>query len=477
MFIISLTLSVLFFSRAENESKTSIDSEETRTFWAYYYDTNGIKRYHQVNASLVGIGDWCYVYMVDQCISILGEASVKAKSDEICHEFDTIIFPRIINLAGHPNGTMGDIDGDPKIFILFHDGPNYYFEGNEIEYNYSNHCEMIYISYRFYESLDEDWLYSTIAHEFHHLIWFNNEWDEPPFTLEALAQYAMYHAGYLDSNNNLARQVASYLPHPDNSPIYWNDNRDYGSSYLFAFYIAEKYGVQVLRDLIKEDSDGPNGIEAVLQKAGHNISFNELFMNWITALTIDRLGFQNDLYGFAGLDVRISSYEVVNNLPIMNKTTSINHYAFHINKLVSFPDNFTIIVNKLPEIALGIVIAVHDSSGWHVQQNLNYEEKNTVTDTFFGSDIEEAYVITSYLSKSTPIAPEERGSGNTGPSIEIEVTLTEGAQETKEITSIPSSSQNTEMTTAAMTSIGPTLIILTVSFLVSTRIKKTSEKQ
>jgi hypothetical protein len=448
-----------------SEKVNEDDLEENRIFWVYNYED---EEFFQANARLLSVGNSCYIYMDEQCVNKLGgEESIKTKTMNIQNEFDNTIYPRIIDLAGHPNGSLGDIDGDPRIFILFSDSHNYYFEGNEIEYNYSNHCEMVYINYRFYEPTHEHWLYPTIAHEFHHLIWFNNEWDEPPFTLEALAQYATYHAGYLDSYNNLVPQVASYLPYPDNSAIYWNNNRDYGSTYLFAFYIAEKYGVQILRDLIKEDSDGPHGIEAVLAKAGYPISFNELFMNWITAITIDKLGFQNDLYGFAGLDVQISNYEVVNTLPIINKTISINHYAFHIHKLVSIPDNFTITMSKSPEMALGIVIAAHDSTGWHVQQNLHYEEENTITDTFYGSNIDEANVITSYISRSTPIAPEERGPDSSpGSSIEIRVTLTDKAQEIK---------GTTEKTTAAFTSIGSSLIVLIVSFLVLSRRIKPSE--
>ncbi|MFW9996546.1 MAG: hypothetical protein ACFFD4_31165 [Candidatus Odinarchaeota archaeon] len=461
---------VLMLNSSKKLNKDCLD--ENRTFWAYNYINN---EYYQVNARLLVTGNYCYIYMDEQCIEQLGgEESIKAKTENICNEFDNTIYPRTIDLAGHPNGTLGDIDGDPRIFILFLDNHNYYFEGNEIEYTYSNLCEMVYINYGFYRSPYGFWLYPTIAHEFHHLIWFNNEWDEPPFTLEALAQYATYHAGYLDSLNNLVPQVASYLPHPGNSPLYWSDDQDYGSTYLFAFYIAEKYGVQILRDLITEDSDGPSGIETVLHKAGYNISFNELFINWITALTIDTLGFQNDLYGFAGLDVRISSYEVVNNLPIINKTVSINHYAFHIHKLVLPPDNFTVTVNKPPEMALGIAIAVHDSSGWHVQQYLNYRADSTVTETVSASAINEAYVIISHISWNTPVAPEERGSA--GPSIEIKVTVTEGARETEELPSMPSSSQNTELTTAAVTSTGisprSALVILIVSFLVLTRIRR-----
>jgi hypothetical protein len=336
---------------------------------------------------------------------------------------------------------MGDIDNDPKIFILFHDGSNYYSEANDIEHNISNECEMVYINYRLF---NRHWGYPIIAHEFHHLIWFNNDWGEPPFTLEALAQYAMYHAGYLGPYQNLAPQVASYLPHPDNSPLYWNNDEDYGSTYLFAFYIAEKYGVQILRDLIHEPSDGPQGIEAVLQSAGYDITFNELFMNWITALTIDELGFQNNLFGFEGCDPRISCNDIQNKIPV-NKSISLGHYAFHIQKLVSPPDNLTVTINKLPADAIGVSIAFHDAFGWHVRQSLHYEDSTTINDSFSGSSVNEAYLIMSYISEETPIAPDQRGLDC--PFVDIKITITEGLHDNE----MPHNKDN-EATTSHKTS-------------------------
>lgn len=399
-------------------SKKSSETDEYRNFWACDFRRNNY--YYQVNARLLTIGDHCYIYMEEECIFELGEESVTSKAAAVCEEFDITIYPRIIDLAGHPNGTMGDIDNDPKIFILFHDGSNYYSEANDIEHNISNKCEMVYINYRL---LNHHWVYPTIAHEFHHLIWFNNDWGEPPFTLEALAQYATYHAGYLGPYHNLVPQVASYLPHPENSPLYWNNDEDYGSTYLFAFYIAEKYGVQILRDLIDEPSDGPQGIEAVLQSAGYNITFNELFMNWITALTIDELGFQNNLFGFEGCDPRISCNGIQNKIPI-NQSISLGHYAFYIQKLISPPDNLTVTITRSPTHAIGVSMAFHDAFGWHVQQSLHYEDSNTIKNSFSGSSVKAAYLIMSYISKETPIAPNQRGSDC--PFVDIKITITEG---------------------------------------------------
>ena len=393
---------------------------EEREFWAH--DFTLIEDY-EVNATLFAIGDYCYIYIENELITLLGgKTLITEKADEICHEFDTVIYPRLIDLAGHPYGVLGDIDEDPRIFILFLESTaSYYLEGNDLGTRRSNYCEMIYIDYG---HLSSNWLYQVIAHELHHLIWFNYEQNEPPFMLEALAQYAMYHAGYLGSYGNLSFEVASYLPHPEDSPVYMNHQRDYGSAYLFAYYLAEKYGVQIIRDLITEPAIGLRGVEAVIQSAGYNITFNELYLNWLTALTLDGRGIDDPLFHFEGCNARITSYDISNTLPVSNKIVPINHYAVYIHKLVSPPDNFTVSVTAFPIEPLGIVFAIHDSLGWHVVQNLHYNKSNIVNNSICGSVIDEAYIIISYISEKTPTALYQWDMQE--PSIILNLTITEG---------------------------------------------------
>ncbi len=434
----------------------------SREFWAFNFIS---KEYYTVNANLLTTGECCYIFMEEECISKLGESSVMAKVQDISDEFDNVIYPRIIDLAGHPNGTMGDIDGDPKVYILFLDSANYYSEANDIEHNISNHCEMFYIHYRLYHHF---WLYPTMAHEFHHLIWFNNEWGEPPFTLEALAQYSTYHAGYLNPYQNLVPQVASYLPHPENSPLYWNNDEDYGSSYLFAFYLAEKYGTQVLRDLITEPSNGPEGIEAVLQSAGYDITFNELYLNWLVALTIDELGFENNLYGFEGLDAQISSFTPIYELPIVNQSFSCNHYAFKVFKFQTNVDNFTITVEKSPDEVIGAALVIHDTFGWFVKKKLLYDALGTISFSSLGTPVDEAYLIVSFFSKDTPTIPEERERG-TGPSIETQISITEGVERDEVASSNPpaTNSSTNGTTMKNKTTDFPELLLILLMMIIS----------
>ncbi len=391
-----------------------------RTFWIYDFTASF---FYEVNATLLAIGEYSLVFMEKNCITELGELAAIGKTETIRDEFDSTIYPRITDLAGHPNGTLGDIDGDPRIVILLSNCANYYSERNELPFDYSNLCEMIYIHYRIH-------LMNVVAHEFHHLIWFNNEWDEPQFILEALAQYAMYYAGYLEPYNNLAPQVDAYLPHPEESLLYWNMYNDggvsavidYGGAYLFAFYIAEQYGVEILRNLITEPADGPHGIEAVLQTAGDDITFNELYLNWIMALTIDELGFCNNLYGFENLNARITQYYPVGVLPLLNQTISLRYYGFHIHKLQSPPDNFTVQIKKSSNQTIGVSIASHDAIGWHIYQNLHDEEGTIITDNFMGNQIDVAYIITSYMLNHTPTITRSYDIG-LGPSTHIDISI------------------------------------------------------
>ncbi|MFX0065956.1 MAG: hypothetical protein ACFFC7_27640 [Candidatus Hermodarchaeota archaeon] len=402
-----------------SQDNNQIKSGENRSFWACNLETS---EYYQLNASILAEGEHSCIYMEEDCIRELGESYAIEQAENLKNEFDQVIFPSITNLAGHPNGTLGDIDNDPRIVILLsRNHANYYSQVNEIIHAFSNQCEMFYIYYRMFE---RDWFFPTIAHEFHHLIWFNNEMDEPPFTLEALAQYATYHAGYLDPYNNIVPHATWFFPHPEDSPLYVSSNIDYGSGYLFAFYIAEHYGVNILRELIKEPSDGPHGIETTLQDAGYNITFNELYLNWITALTIDETGFQNKLYGFEGIDARMTSYESVYEFPYLSGMISLNSYGFHIHKIDSPPDNFLVQIEKSAVHVIGVSLAVRDKFGWQVQKTLHDEGHSKIIEGFKGNLIEEAYLIISYMLAETPIAPMERGLEC--PSTEIKISILEG---------------------------------------------------
>lgn len=384
---------------------------DVRTFWERDF---AAQIYYELNACLNAIGQHCYIYMQDTVISILGEEEAMSRSEVYRDEFDETIYPLVTDLTGNPDGLIGDIDGDSRIIILISENTmSYYSQYNEIDTTYSNLCEMVYIYYNTPEIL------GTIAHEFCHLIWFNYEFDEVHFTLEGLAEYARYYAGYFSPFNNLSSRSSYFLHQPEDSLVYFDIRpRDYGGTYLFTFYLAEQFGVQFLRDLVQQVDDGVQGIESTLRAAGHNITFNELYLDWITALIIDDPEFAGGRYGFQTIDTQVQGYTIIEELPFEVENLSLPYYGSHIHKLTYPQDKFAINIQQPSSVVVGISIVFHDIEGWHVQKKIS----NSSIEIHVGSSVDVAYVISSYMNASSTAGEIDFGAG---PSIEIDLSIYE----------------------------------------------------
>jgi len=375
--------------------------EINRNFWVKNFDTEA---HYEIESTLLASGEYCLIYMQDSLIQQIGAGVAQSNCESYRDEFDTLIYPTVVELTGNPNGTLGDIDGDPRIVILINDNyVSYYSQYNEIEQTYSNYCEMIYIYY--FNSLILD----TIAHEFCHLIWFNYEFDEVHFILEGLAEFATYKCGYLESDNNVSCRTNDFLQNPNDPLIYFEvAAKDYGASYLFTFYLAERFGMQFLSDLVQNDDDGAHGIETTLMEAGYNISFNQLYLDWITALTINELGFDDDKYGFHNLDVRIQEISGVDTLPLDIEDMEIWCYGSRVFELTHPTDGVKVETTASVSGKIGVSLALHDSTGWHVTQSIS---SNPISLEVSGNNLDSVYAIITYFYASTPSGGIDFGTG------------------------------------------------------------------
>ncbi|MGY5865627.1 MAG: hypothetical protein RTV41_13575 [Candidatus Thorarchaeota archaeon] len=396
---------------------------DNKSFWALNLDT---MEPYVADAYLLAIGDLCYIYFEDLVISIIGEEETNARAETYRDEFDTNIYSRVTDLAGNPNGTLGDADGDPRVYILIAEHrQSYYRQSNEVPGEYSNLCEMVYICYRTSNPV------RTIVHEFHHLVWFNYEWDEVHFVLEGPAEYATYYSGYLPANNRTTR-VQDFLEDIDDSLIYFEiEAQDYGACYLFAFYLAEQYGVQFLQDLVQHADDGAVGLETALYAAGHNISFNDLYLDWMTALTIDEQGFADDRYYLQDMDATIQDYSTIESLPYQDDSLPLYCYGSKVYQLTSPPDSFSVEMSQPADGVAGFSVAYRDLHGWHVQQ---MQEEGRVIMNVIGESIDTAYVIASHLFSETPAGDIDFGSG---PQETVQVFMYEGNETTDTTTDTP----------------------------------------
>lgn len=396
---------------------------DQNTFWVYPNLGAVNLDAYQINATLLAEGERCYVYLDNATIDRWGYNESLALCSEIRDNFDAIIYPKGVELAGHPNGTLGDIDGDPKVTLLIIDdevyvGGYYYFDDYPFAgwNSHPNNREMIYV----YTGENPDSIfYSCIfAHEFNHLIWCNTDIHREMTTLlEGYADYAIYYSGYLSFENSLTSKNSLnrtwdtdyFSAHPEQSLLSFDCETDeiayanYGKAQMFIFYLSEKYGEGLINDLIKDAIDGPVGIEIALANAGYDINFNNLYLDWITACTIDEEDIENGIYGFDNTDFTISQITTIDTLPFTEEDVKHLKYGFDVKKLINPPNEFTLeIANPYPH-SIGISSAIYDDNGWSIAQTLNSEENGeTIISHFTGENIEFAYIITSLMSPETP---------------------------------------------------------------------------
>ena len=375
---------------------------DTRNF--YIIDSFLVTNYEYVlkSATMLAKGDNCYVYVLDSIISSYGESTATAKAILWKNEFENKIYPNDILYFGSPDGTLGDIDGDPRVTILmasFDGGVAGYFDmRNEANTINSNEREMIYVDYQA--------TYGVLAHEFQHLIHYNYDVNERWWVDEGCAEFAKFLSGY-DVTDNLTAFARDYFAnYPDDGLLYWNylseggrDVRvDYGSAYMFVFYLAEKYGVNAIKNLVAQTAVGAEGVIDALSSIGVSITFNDLFLNWATALYVDDISFDDGLFGFENLDINMA-YDLVTTYPVTKNNRLNRYYGIYSAKLNSPLDKLILETASVGGYYLGLSIAIHDVNGWKVETSV---QTGSIIELINGTIIDKAYLITSMMDSSTP---------------------------------------------------------------------------
>ncbi len=134
------------------------------------------------------------------------------------------------------------------------------------------------------------YLYEGVfAHEFQHLLHDDYDSDEESWINEGMSDYAQYLVGYGHSDSH----INFFMDHLENSLVSWEDQggreilADYGIAYLFQLYLYDHFGENFIKELFYETKNGISGVESALEKQGINLSFKELYRNFITAVLIN----------------------------------------------------------------------------------------------------------------------------------------------------------------------------------------------
>ncbi len=294
-----------------------------------------------VTATLRTVSDHAYFYIEDKywdSLNFYEQGVINNDIKKLANEFETVIYPKEREFWGsEPNP---GVDNDPRITILLEDlAKNYggYFETVNLVSKErspdSNERELFVISV---QALGNDALKGFLAHEFQHLISYNqkeiiNQSTEDVWLNELRSEYSVGLLGYNNyyTNSNLERRVGVFVANPSDSLTEWpNISLDYSMVTIFGEYLADRFGPSILNETLHHYSYGIPSFNQYLNPRGTN--FGEVFMDWMAATYLNDQSV-DPKYGYSKLDLKSA-------IKIRPQTSSAILESFGYNGSINIKD-------------------------------------------------------------------------------------------------------------------------------------------
>lgn len=317
-----------------------------------------IRKYEIKQATYVTEGAHCRIFIDDSSLQYFGSSPLEF-FEEITRNFDEKVYPNVTSWMGKPEIPAKFNLPDEKIYILLtdiKDGMNSgyiagFFDYRDLTDDQGNQKPLFLMDVnpgKPGNPLDpNNEFYRTLAHEFHHMINFSKHlaksgkseerWIEEGLSL--LAEY-LYSASIASDGIGIptSPHLSRFLEKPEicltsNSQNEWYQPgtlyRHYGASFLFMYYLLEKYGGSdeaskktFLRQIVGNKKSGADGINQILDKSGTN--FQTALKNWILANFLNDTSLANGLWGYAEKERRLGSEAV--SLPLPGQTFAFTPY-------------------------------------------------------------------------------------------------------------------------------------------------------
>jgi len=259
---------------------------DTDTFWATNVGTN---ENFEVDATLEYVTDHSYFWV---------ENGVKFDKDDMVKLMDTFeeqIYPT--NRAFFGSEWSPGVDGDEHIYILYTRGigssiAGYYSSADEyhpLAHEYSNAHEMFLFNAD-NTFLHEGFTYGVLAHEFQHMIHWNQDRNESSWLNEGFSELATF-LNELDPGGF----DWVYTQNPDLQLNDWPNDQNsttphYGAACMFTTYFLDRFGEEATQALAADDQNGMDSVDNTLQNinavdpaTGENIVADDVVIDWLTA--------------------------------------------------------------------------------------------------------------------------------------------------------------------------------------------------
>lgn len=242
----------------------------------------------QVDTTLQYVTDHAYFWVQDDVSFNMKEA--KALVDT----FETKMYPTDREFFGS-EWTPG-VDNDEHIYLVYARGiggsvAGYFSSPDEYSpeaHAYSNAHEM-FVFNADNSALNNEYTYGVLAHEFQHMIHWNQDRNETSWINEGFSELAVLLNGYYSDG-----AASSYASNTDLQLNDWgaspgSNGPHYGSAFMFLAYFLDRFGEKATQQLVHDQANGMESIDGVLASlnatdavSGQPIRADDFFMDWAT---------------------------------------------------------------------------------------------------------------------------------------------------------------------------------------------------
>jgi len=276
------------------------------TSWSDVWILNSATTMTKITTTCRAITTHAYFFIDDN-----DSATISGHLSDYCTAFE-LIYAIIHSKFGEEN----DVDSNSHVIIVFSSKLEnitgllgYFYSADKYANNAttnpnSNEGDIFYMTTA--SAYQGDIIKGTLAHEFQHMIYFDehvNSGVTSTYTWlnEALSQAAEYYNGYDSSTSNHISWIKSYLTGNNwegLSLTHWTDD-NYGYGAIFIRYLIDQYGDTAIKNMCSTANIGIHAVEIAT-----GVDFNTIFNNFTKALVLsDVASNTNSLYKFTTLDL------------------------------------------------------------------------------------------------------------------------------------------------------------------------------
>jgi len=256
-------------------------------FWVSNTDT---AEHRQGDFTLLYITPHAY-FWAEEGVDV-NESDMQALMDT----FENKIYPTDREFFG--SEANPGVDGDPHIYVLYANdiGSNvagYYNSSdtfNPLVKEFSNAHDTYVLGSN--QDLGVDYTYSTLAHEFVHMIQNASDRNDATWMTEGFAEVGAFLNGYDVGSADFA-----YVQNPDLQLNAWADNSSpdfgshYGQSFLYLAYFLDRFGEEATKALTNNPENDLASVDDTLAQlnitdpqTGQPITADDVFMDWAATI-------------------------------------------------------------------------------------------------------------------------------------------------------------------------------------------------